>query len=959
MAPQATMFTWFSDWYIILGHFSVFMPRLPYLLFLLPLWPSQTAKIRAFAEGGHVCLVRQMIGGKEEQQSGGGSRSRSRSCCCCRKRSKEELGDLLLGAVDADRGGASSDAACRSFIQKYLDRGADPNRTDAKGMSAIQNLSVKGFSRSVDALLAGGANPNLKSTFDGGNALHEAVDPAVTQDSDCCGKVIDVRCSGSDKIQTVRALLEKKYHLNRSQLNNRGQTPYMVAASKQAAAKQPVIRDILKPNPCWEQVSAALHAKDPLQSLVALLVSIGGGISGDGFSSSSDSENIVTSAATKKSKMSGEDEKKKSSLSSTTIDIHLQQQFVPCHASETKSKTKVSAPLPLHIFQLRDMLWAPTLEADEYARRQRRSLVVSKLIATLVKKASLKVLTLRERALLIHACTATASSPRKTARWKVLVRCWVSGADENDSSCHKCNGVFMRMFHDNVLVVFNERSVYQNDEGAIIYFDNFSWKLHSEGEIIEGQLKLTNENAWAYTLQGSRHPTPPSGKWTHRDRSSFKITVVAAQRRTAICNSANVKLNDRVVGKSKNLTVEDKAKPGLAKSCRGTVIGFRKESDGVCVGEVSPGTPKGCVLVNFDGLQVENCVDKGNANELSHLFEADMGKSADQDPVGDNRHGHRAEFDAIMSETMSIFAHQLAREYKSLSSQPRGPELLAIPSSQYFSQMGSSDLQQNSPTVSGSPSWLKLGGQHGDLASACQATFYSSGLLGSSSELCDLIQRGIHRLLTPEESNLILKYPPHLNRGATPLSFWLSFLCLSTIQHHMGLQLEFATFMSSRVDAASSTTGERLFPRGVLFKMAPLKRYERIREKALEYWTELKFERTIEGACAAVGRVVDIVRCSFVVPTASAMIDVYNYFCSTTLEVDGIKAIRCKNEHNKDAACGSGGYRDIKFNLLFQSRKTSGLNGRAIMEVQIILSSFLAVKKKMHAVYRVDRGDFG
>ena len=33
--------------------------------------------------------------------------------------------------------------------------------------------------------------------------------------------------------------------------------------------------------------------------------------------------------------------------------------------------------------------------------------------------------------------------------------------------------------------------------------------------------------------------------------------------------------------------------------------------------------------------------------------------------------------------------------------------------------------------------------------------------------------------------------------------------------------------------------------------------------------------------------------------------------------------------------------------------------GRAIVEVQIILQAYLKVKKKMHAVYRFDRGDFG
>ena len=50
-----------------------------------------------------------------------------------------------------------------------------------------------------------------------------------------------------------------------------------------------------------------------------------------------------------------------------------------------------------------------------------------------------------------------------------------------------------------------------------------------------------------------------------------------------------------------------------------------------------------------------------------------------------------------------------------------------------------------------------------------------------------------------------------------------------------------------------------------------------------------------------------------------------------------------------------------KYNLVYQSPSVRGAMGRVIVEVQIIVEAYayLKVKKKMHAVYRIDRGDFG
>ena len=98
-------------------------------------------------------------------------------------------------------------------------------------------------------------------------------------------------------------------------------------------------------------------------------------------------------------------------------------------------------------------------------------------------------------------------------------------------------------------------------------------------------------------------------------------------------------------------------------------------------------------------------------------------------------------------------------------------------------------------------------------------------------------------------------------------------------------------------------------------------------------------------------------RCSFEVPSAQAALELAARLDAATMSQHGMLALRRKNGFHKDAET-AGGYRDVKYNLLYQSPTVEGAMGRAIVEVQIILQAYLKVKKKMHAVYRIDRGDF-
>merc|ERR1711871_847829 len=69
-------------------------------------------------------------------------------------------------------------------------------------------------------------------------------------------------------------------------------------------------------------------------------------------------------------------------------------------------------------------------------------------------------------------------------------------------------------------------------------------------------------------------------------------------------------------------------------------------------------------------------------------------------------------------------------------------------------------------------------------------------------------------------------------------------------------------------------------------------------------------------------------------------------------EVAGVRmtALSRKNLFNTDCP---GGYADVKYLILCSVGDVA-----VVAEVQVLLQSYFAVKQKMHAFYRIGRGDF-
>lgn len=136
------------------------------------------------------------------------------------KKNNKEIVDLLLGGkanpnVPPDKDGntplieaAKHQDKTPDVIKSLLDKGADPNKTDAIGHTVLWELAKKGDSESVKALLAANAKPDVKDPVSDTTPLMES---AKTGD-----------------LESVKALLDKKANANFKDGFDR--TPLMEAA---------------------------------------------------------------------------------------------------------------------------------------------------------------------------------------------------------------------------------------------------------------------------------------------------------------------------------------------------------------------------------------------------------------------------------------------------------------------------------------------------------------------------------------------------------------------------------------------------------------------------------------------------------------------------------------------------------------------------------------------------------
>ncbi|CAK0857197.1 unnamed protein product, partial [Prorocentrum cordatum] len=155
---------------------------------------------------------------------------------------------------------------------------------------------------------------------------------------------------------------------------------------------------------------------------------------------------------------------------------------------------------------------------------------------------------------------------------------------------------------------------------------------------------------------------------------------------------------------------------------------------------------------------------------------------------------------------------------------------------------------------------------------------------------------------------------------------------------------------------------------GQRFKAAPVKKLARIFAKLLGDEPRLADElATAEdpGLRCSYFALGDAVRGSVEANGAEAMIDTVEQLQRLNkLSAHGrFDVWRIKNTHHAGADETTGGYRDVKVLGRFTARKKKGgeftMPISMIVEVQVIDSVYLDIKKYMHKAYSIDRGDYG
>ena len=324
----------------------------------------------------------------------------------------------------------------------------------------------------------------------------------------------------------------------------------------------------------------------------------------------------------------------------------------------------------------------------------------------------------------------------------------------------------------------------------------------------------------------------------------------------------------------------------------------------------------------------------------------------------DHRRHYRQRFDALLQAAMTTFESILADQLHALRcGSPAARALVqTIPLTEMFGHAPSSLFQES--VVGATAPWrcfrdLPQPNASGDSAASGAAPAGASpnlcdayaelklrGAVRTTLDLCDLLQCGQHPWFGAARPNAFA--------NCAAAGFWQNLGALLIVAQAKELNDEFQRC----VGAVAARIP------GVLHKPAAVKQCDRVVDKAAEYHAALQLPNSPGGGLQSVGRVVDIQRCSLCVDDAETAAAVFEALETESATKGQLVTLRRKNGFAKEAGA-VGGYRDVKYNMRFQSQTVPGPWGCAIVEIQVILNSYLTVKKRMHAVYRVHRGDFG
>jgi len=333
---------------------------------------------------------------------------------------------------------------------------------------------------------------------------------------------------------------------------------------------------------------------------------------------------------------------------------------------------------------------------------------------------------------------------------------------------------------------------------------------------------------------------------------------------------------------------------------------------------------------------------------LELWFRETRGPPLNQDWSFDNRECYREDLQKVIAEEAAGFGREFAVMLETLRADEHGVKLCSIPpcevlKAEYLMQCRAHPILE----------WLE--------SQDARATFnamMSVKCLGSNSD----INESICNFMGLVSGNADF---------CTARAFWSNIYKLWL--HHYGqlAQMDF----QRKILAVVASFNEKYDGEGLqaTCHMVPVKSYERMKTKETELGG-------VDCATSAGRRVashlLDIVRLSVTVNNArAAVLLVDEFFRPMTIFENRCELVRIRNGFHESAATASG-YRSLLLNVYFdgglRSVERSGVAGSGfgagsgscelhlalVGEVQVVLSGFLSIKKRMHVVTRYLAGEF-
>ena len=361
-----------------------------------------------------------------------------------------------------------------------------------------------------------------------------------------------------------------------------------------------------------------------------------------------------------------------------------------------------------------------------------------------------------------------------------------------------------------------------------------------------------------------------------------------------------------------------------------------------------------------------------------HLLRVTAGVKKETTSGLDPRAPYRSSLEVALPAALSQLSVSFNLAFEKMQTEERGQELVSLPTIWINTELlPSKEAKLSQSICHGEITWLKDKNPILMYEALMQVgvlqSLPSSQAVGADIEayvaygvedLTSLLQRGVHfSFLKPRPQDF----------ASSGHSFWaniykLWFLgcarCADPAFHEIMRRVVENALLSARGD---EETTRDAYHRG------PVKKYERCAIKEIEYAEENDIDigpsNWIEGGICGLGMmptyeqstvgsfILDANRAAVYVRSAAEMMAVVDALMSLRLDESGAQVLRLKNGFNVEAK-GIGGYRDVKFNVIFQGLDLIGKPITMIGELQIMLLSFEETKKHMHLLYALHRGDF-